>query len=77
NQAIRFGDWKAIRFGKDGPIELYDLKTDPGEKTDLAGAKPDVIAQARRLFESARVDSPYFPVQRGPARSPDRGRRPA
>lgn len=34
NRAIRFGDWKAIQFGKEGPIELYNLRSDPAETTD-------------------------------------------
>jgi arylsulfatase A-like enzyme len=73
NRAIRFGDWKAIQFGIDGPIELFDLKNDPGERTELAANKPDVVARAREIFAKARTDSPDFPVQAGPARSPDRG----
>lgn len=75
NRAIRFGDWKAIQFGKDGDIELYDLKSDPGERTNLAGSKPDVIATAKAHFAKARTDSKDFPVQAGIARSPDRGAR--
>ncbi len=73
NRAVRFGDWKAIQFGQNGPIELYDLKTDVGEKNNAAEGHPDVIAAARKHFAAARVDSPHFPVQTGPARSPDRG----
>jgi arylsulfatase A-like enzyme len=73
NRALRFGDWKAIQFGKDGPIELHDLRNDPGERTDVAAGNPKVIAAAREHFSRQRRDDPYFPVQPGPARSPDRG----
>jgi arylsulfatase A-like enzyme len=73
NRAIRFGQWKAIEYGKDGVIELYDLKSDPSEKTNLAGAKPDVVAAAKAHFSKARTESPDFPIQPGVARSPDRG----
>jgi arylsulfatase A-like enzyme len=75
NRAIRFGNWKAIQFGKDGAIELYDLKSDPGERTNLAAGKPDVIAAAKAHFAKARTDSADFPIQPGIARSPDRGAR--
>jgi arylsulfatase A-like enzyme len=31
-QAARHGDWKAVRPQADEPLELYNLKTDLGEK---------------------------------------------
>ncbi len=34
--ALRQGDWKLIEFFEDGSLELYNLKNDPGEKTNLA-----------------------------------------
>ena len=37
--AIRYGDFKLIRFFEDGREELYDLKNDIGEKNDLAEVK--------------------------------------
>jgi arylsulfatase A-like enzyme len=75
NRAVRFGDWKAIQFGKDGPIELYNLKTDLGEATDVAAANPGAIAEARRHFAASRVENPNFPMQDGAANSPNRARR--
>ena len=30
--------------------ELYDLTTDPGEKTDLARKRPEVVAQMRKTL---------------------------
>jgi arylsulfatase A-like enzyme len=72
NRAVRFDDWKAIQFGQDGPIELYNLKTDLSEKTDVAAANPDVIAAARKHFAAARTDNPNFPIQPGAANSPTR-----
>ncbi len=48
-QAVRVGDWKAVRqgLGKPGPVrtELYDLKGDVGETRDVAAEHPDVVAQ--------------------------------
>jgi arylsulfatase A-like enzyme len=33
-------------------FELYDMIADPGEKTDLAAEKPDVVARMRRGYEA-------------------------
>ncbi|MEI7729819.1 MAG: arylsulfatase [Verrucomicrobiota bacterium] len=67
-QAIRFGDWKAVRNGPSSPIELYDLKTDAGEKNDLAADHKDLVAKAEALMKTARTDDPNWPlVDRRPA----------
>ena len=34
--AVRMGDWKLIEYFEDGALELYNLKNDLGEKTNLA-----------------------------------------
>jgi len=36
--AVRYGNYKFIRFFEDGREELYDLKNDIGEKNDLSGS---------------------------------------
>ena len=60
-QAVRFGDWKAIRNGvkkaPDSTPELYNLKTDPAEKTNVAAEHPDLAAKAAALMKSARTPS--------------------
>jgi arylsulfatase A-like enzyme len=61
-QAVRFGDWKAVKNGPDQPVELYDLKTDMAEKNDLAAQKLELIAKARALMAVARVDIPEWPM---------------
>lgn len=61
-QAVRFGNWKAVRNGARGAIELYDLARDEGEREDLASKRPEVVAQARTLMKSARTDDPNWPV---------------
>ena len=45
--AIRAGDWKLLEFFETGKVELYNLRGDPGEKTDLASAEP---ARAKDLL---------------------------
>lgn len=62
-QALRFGDWKVVRKGPSQPLELYDLKRDPGETQDLAVEKPDLVAQAEALLKVARTDDPHWPLR--------------
>jgi arylsulfatase A-like enzyme len=66
DQAVRFGDYKAIRLGYNQPLELYDLKTDLGEANDVAKDHPDVIQRAEKLLAQSRTDSADFPVHKGP-----------
>lgn len=61
-QALRFSDWKVLRNGPEQPIELYDLKTDPAESNNLASSKPDLVAKAAALMQSARTESPDWPL---------------
>jgi arylsulfatase A-like enzyme len=61
-QAVRFGDWKAVRNGPSKPVELYDMKTDAGERHDVAAAHPELVAQATELLTSARTEDPNWPV---------------
>ena len=41
NAAVRVGDWKLVRFGRNGAWELYDLKADRTEQHNLATQHPD------------------------------------
>jgi arylsulfatase A-like enzyme len=61
-QAIRFGDWKAVRNGPDKPIELYDLKADAAESKDLAAQHSDLVSKAESLMKQARVADPNWPL---------------
>jgi arylsulfatase A-like enzyme len=58
HQAVRMGPWKALRFGEDAPLELYNLESDPGETSNVAAANPDVIAQIEAYLASARTPPP-------------------
>ena len=68
-QAVRFGDWKAVRQGPEKPVEIYDLKTDAAEAHDLAASKPDLVAKAEALMKSSRSEHPDWPlVQQRPGK---------
>ena len=41
-QAARRGHWKAVRYGKGGPVQLYNLEKDPGESEELSKTFPKV-----------------------------------
>ncbi|MDB6020729.1 MAG: N-acetylgalactosamine-6-sulfatase [Pedosphaera sp.] len=62
-QAVRMGDWKAVRFGVDGPLELYNLKTDLGEKTNVAEQNPGIVARIEEYLKTARTEDPAWPVK--------------
>ena len=55
-QAVRMGDWKAVRPKPDGLLELYNLKSDLHETTDVASAHPKVIAQIEDYLKTARTE---------------------
>lgn len=62
-QAVRMGNWKAIRNKLGGPLELYDLSKDVGEKENVAENQPDVIAKIETYLKTARTDSKEFPLR--------------
>ena len=62
-QAIRKDNWKAIRKGMDGPIELYDLSTDIGETTDVAGTNIEIIGRMKEILSGARTESALWLVK--------------
>jgi arylsulfatase A len=55
-QALRMGYWKAVRPTPNGPLELYDLKTDPGETKDVSVQRPDIIREMDHILLNARTD---------------------
>jgi arylsulfatase A-like enzyme len=52
--AIREGDWKLLEHYEDGRCELFNLADDPGERTNLAAAKPSLVADLRGKLEKWR-----------------------
>jgi arylsulfatase A-like enzyme len=70
-QAVRMGDWKAIRLKLGGPLELYDLKNDLGEKKNVAAQHPEVVAKIEAYLKGARTESkewPTVPAKKKPAK---------
>lgn len=57
-RAVRMGDHKAVKAKV--AIELFDLKTDPSEKKNIAASHPDIAAKMEEIISSAHNDSPFF-----------------
>lgn len=69
-QAIRKGDWKAVRLNvienRQSPIELYDLSNDRSESEDVSGQYPEIVEEIDSLFREAHVPSELFPFFNSP-----------
>ena len=53
-RAVRRGDWKLLVDGDD--LLLYNLRTDIGERHDLAAQRPDLVAELRALLSEWEKD---------------------
>jgi arylsulfatase A-like enzyme len=65
-QAVRKGNWKAIRKNlHQGKIEteLYNLESDPEETTNLANDHPEVVAEMEAIMAKEHVPSPFLRFQ--------------
>src|SRR5262245_60626419 len=62
-QAVRYGNWKALRLAPGLPLELYDVVKDPAEKSNVVKDNPDVVAVIEDYLKTARTDSKEFPVR--------------
>jgi arylsulfatase A len=62
-QAVRMGDWKAVRLATDRPLELYNLETDLAETTDLAAKEPAIVERIEKYLATARTESPNWPIK--------------
>ncbi|MGH9627289.1 MAG: arylsulfatase, partial [Bryobacteraceae bacterium] len=63
NQAARMGNWKGVRHGLNGDLELYDLSKDEGESSNIAKAHPEVVRRMQEYLATARIDSAEYPVK--------------
>ncbi|MFM8469887.1 MAG: arylsulfatase [Limisphaerales bacterium] len=71
-QSVRVGDWKAVRQNlKPAPakqaapnlaIQLYNLRADPSESTDVAAQHPEVVAKLEAILRAQHAVSTEFPL---------------
>ncbi|MCG6187344.1 sulfatase [Maribellus maritimus] len=61
---IRLGDWKLIHYYEDGREELYNLKNDVEETTDLAAEHKGIVSELNeKLFNYLDEVGAKFPVK--------------
>jgi arylsulfatase A-like enzyme len=63
-QAVRAGEWKAVRPQADQPLELYNLKSDPDEKENVAEKNPKVLVSIEDYLKTARTESDKWPIKK-------------
>jgi arylsulfatase A-like enzyme len=65
-QAVRMGVWKGIKQNiaknPNGPIELYNLRNDIGEKDNVAIRHPEIVAKIEAYMKAARTPSEHWPL---------------
>ncbi len=72
-QAVRVGDWKAIRRQLNPPrkqvnvpptvTELYNLQADPGEQQDVASQHPEIVGQLEQLMQQQHTPAQLWPIR--------------
>lgn len=61
-QAVRMGNWKAVRDGLEKPIRLFDIDSDPAELGNVAEQERLVVSQVESYLEFTREPSPFWSV---------------
>ena len=56
SQAVRMGDWKAVKNDIHKQIELYNLKDDLGETKNVADQHPNIVAKMAEIMKTARTE---------------------
>jgi arylsulfatase A-like enzyme len=65
------GHWKAIRLKTlKAPIEIYDLNRNLAENPDVAADHPELVARAKKMFETVRFDNDWWKIAAAPASAP-------
>ena len=67
NAAVRAGDWKLVRQGREGAWELYDLAKDRTEQTDLAAIQPGQVKTLAAQWEAWAVRANVKPYPKAGA----------
>ena len=56
-EALVTEDWKYVRWLVSGREDLYDLRADPAEMHNVAGADEDRMSRVRALLDQSRADA--------------------
>ena len=76
NAAVRAGDLKLVRLGRNGPWELYDLAKDRTEQHDLAAALPDKTKELAAKWEAWAERAQVKPYAKDPGKTAPGKQRP-
>lgn len=61
-RAARLGNWKCVTIKKNAPLELYNLKDDPGEQHNLAADYPEMVQLFDEAMRRMRTPSECWPL---------------
>ena len=61
-RAARLGNWKCVTVKKNTPLELYNLKDDPGEQHNLADQYPEMVQLFEQAMQRMRTPSECWPL---------------
>ena len=69
--AVRLGDFKLIEWYEDDKVELYNLKDDIGEKTNLALKEPEKLKRLITAWEAwdSTLKEPEWVPNRKPGKN--------
>jgi arylsulfatase A-like enzyme len=70
--AVRAGDYKLIEYFENGTLQLFNLKTDPGEQRDLIHEDPQTAQRLQRLLSQWRSGVSAKMMEPNPDYQPER-----